>query len=282
MPAAHVVASRRGTVASGGAVAGWRVDIPTRVASGRVLAVHADIADWRPWLEAAQALLDDAERARVSRLQRAGDRDDRAIAYALHRIVAAQVTGFPARALRLTRDVRGCPRLDASTTTPGDVTIAAAGDAPTPLRLYTSLSHGDGVVAIAFATGRVGIDIEASARAAGMAGIAGMLCHDDELALAADDDDALLALWVRKEALLKATGRGLAIAMTTFHAPPAQPFAWPDGAPGRAVVRMLDAGGGLRLAVATAHGVVVDHRQLRPVAGAALPPCPAAGCSRVR
>ena len=290
MPAASVIAPRPRAVARDGAGVRWRVDTAARVAAGRVLAVHADLAHWRSWRETATAMLDDAERARVARLHRAADRDDRAIAYALHRLVVAGATGIPASALHLARDARGCPRLALPAMAQGGTVAATtAGDASRPrdIRplhaspLYTSLSHGDGVLAIAIGTCRVGIDVEASARAAGMAGIAPLLCHDDE-GDGASDDDALLALWVRKEALLKATGQGLGIAMTAFRAPAARPLPWPDGAPGRAVVRMLDAGVGWRLALATAEGVAVDHLWLHPVAGAVQTSCPATGRSRVR
>lgn len=297
VPACSVVASadafaHPGAAASASTGACKRADLASSIAGGQALVLYADIADWRPWLGAATALLDDAERARIARLQRPGDRDERTIAYALHRLVAAAITGWPTHVMRIGRDARGCPQLAHATTAPvARPTAAAPGPASAPAPdslcrsvsgLSTSLTHGDGVVAMAFAAGRVGVDVEAAVRSVDMAGIADMLCHDEdpERALAADDD-ALLALWVRKEALLKATGRGLAIPMMTFHARPAQPLRWPDGAVGHAVVRMLDAGAALRLAVATAHGVAVDHRRLRP---AAVPGggCPAAGRSRVR
>ena len=56
---------------------------------------------------------------------------------------------------------------------------------------------------------------------------------------------ALLALWVRKEALLKASGIGLMREMPTFNAPVGQPVGLPaaDGTEGAvATLYMLEAG----------------------------------------
>ena len=56
---------------------------------------------------------------------------------------------------------------------------------------------------------------------------------------------ALLALWVRKEALLKASGIGLMREMPTFKAPVGQPLGLPaaDGTEGAvATLHMLEAG----------------------------------------
>ena len=57
---------------------------------------------------------------------------------------------------------------------------------------------------------------------------------------------ALLAIWVRKEALLKAAGIGLAREMPEFAAPPGRrlrlPAADGDSPPGSAHVHMLDVG----------------------------------------
>ncbi len=69
------------------------------------------------------------------------------------------------------------------------------------------------MVAIAVANCRVGIDVESSIRAVRMRGIADQICHRDEVGVV-PCDAGLLALWVRKEALLKATGQRLAMAMS--------------------------------------------------------------------
>jgi 4'-phosphopantetheinyl transferase len=96
--------------------------------------------------------------------------------------------------------------------------------------VHTSLSHADGVAAFALcALGPVGVDIEASFRAGELPGIAASVCHPSELQSLAGFAEpaysrALLALWVRKEALLKAEGIGLAREMNTFRASAGEEF----------------------------------------------------------
>src|SRR5690606_972083 len=129
--------------------------------------------------------------------------------------------------------------------------------------MHTSLSHANGAMAVAVARrGPIGIDMEPSARAAQMEEIAGAVLHTSEQdALAACSgparDAALLALWVRKEALLKAAGIGLAREMQGFPAPEATPVPLPavEGPDGEdAVLRMVDAGRGWVAAVAMPPG----------------------------
>src|SRR5690606_690333 len=189
---------------------------------------------WRPWLDAMRTLLDAPESERVARKRRPRDADDLVLAYGLHRLVLGLATGCEARAVPLARDGLGRPCLRDET-------------------VQTSLSHADGAVAVAVARhGPVGVDIEAAARAAQMDEIADAVLHPSEraamAALSAPDRAlALLALWVRKEALLKAAGIGLAREMHGFRAPdairvPLPAIEGPDGAD--VVVRMVDAGRG--------------------------------------
>ena len=210
-----------------------------------LLALFFDLAAWRPWLHEALSLLDDAEQARVHRKHRPGDRDELALAYALHRLVLGSVLGEDPAAVVLGRDAAGRPCL------PGDA-------------LHTSLSHADGFVAVAISgQGVVGIDVELATRAADMPAIADHVWHPDEAkALAAlpqpEQATALLRLWVRKEALLKAAGIGLSREMHSFVAPAGQPLPLPlaDGGDGvvRAVVRMLDVGPAWLAALASVDG----------------------------
>jgi 4'-phosphopantetheinyl transferase len=67
--------------------------------------------------------------------------------------------------------------------------------------------------------GPVGVDIEASSES--LVDIATMVCPPSEEAATAEE---LLWLWVRKEAVLKATGDGLAVPMTSLTL---TPFTWP-------------------------------------------------------
>lgn len=195
---------------------------------------------WRPWLDVLRGLLDVPENERVACKRRSRDAEDLALAYGLHRLAVGHATGCEARAVPLARDSLGRPFLRDES-------------------VQTSLSHADGAVAVAMARhGHVGIDIEAMARAAQMDEIADAVLHPSERAAVAalsahERARALLALWVRKEALLKAAGIGLAREMHGFQAPEASPVPLPaiDGPDGAdVVVRMVDAGRGWMAAVA--------------------------------
>ncbi len=175
-------------------------------ASGGVVAAVCRVDQWMPWLPDASELLDEAERARAQRMKRAHDADTRALAYALHRLFLGELQGVPPGEVALWRDPNGRPMV-------GDGTWC------------TSLSHADGVVALAASRGgEVGIDVEPADRAAGMAAIAEEVWHPAEFAgmeraTRAERGRALLETWVRKEAYLKASGVGLLAPMAQFALP---------------------------------------------------------------
>lgn len=202
-----------------------------------VQAVMVASADWLRFLPQAYELLDAAESARVACKRRSDDRDTTTLAYACHRLLLARMLDCEPAQVPLTRDAQGCPRLPDT-------------------GLWTSLSHAEGWVAFAVSpVGPVGIDIEPASRVAGMAEIAARVCHPRELALLsslppARHDRELLALWVRKEALLKAAGIGLAQEMDTFTAPAGEPLALPGANAGSVHVHMLDAGAECMAAIA--------------------------------
>ncbi|MBB1061451.1 4'-phosphopantetheinyl transferase family protein [Marilutibacter spongiae] len=190
-------------------------------------AVLLECDAWIDRLADARALIGEAERERVDRQRRPGDRDMHALAYAFHRMTAACATGLQPSRLALVRDAMGCPRL------PG-----------TPW--HTSLSHADGAVAVALSLdGPVGIDLEARAKAAMLPELVDSVCTASERRRLAGEGTglgaSLLELWVRKEALLKATGQGMSLEMTAIDAPP---DAWlPLPGDGREIrIRMLEAG----------------------------------------
>lgn len=211
-------------------------------------------ADWEPWLPEAAGLLDARERERVGRKRRSSDRDLCALAYACHRLLLASVLDRPPQFVPLRRDEHGCPRLD------GDVA-------------WTSLSHSDGLIALAVSgVGRVGVDIEPRVRAAEMLEIAGRVAHPREMAALSTLPEprraaGLLDLWVRKEALLKAAGIGLAQPMESFEAPLDTPLPLPGGMDAQAPptrIRMLDGGHASVAAVAARETGVVTCAWLRP------------------
>jgi 4'-phosphopantetheinyl transferase len=229
----------------------------TTATQGRIVVVLVEPRDWHPWVPEALASLRPAERARVLRRRDGAGRDALALAYALHRMLLGAALGLDPAAVPLERDRNGCPRL-------------LGGLA------QTSLSHADGAIAFAVTrAGPVGIDLERASRAATMPEIADRICHPaDVAALAertgADRCSALLELWVRKEALLKAAGIGLAIEMDGFAlAAGAVVAALPGLAIPATRVRMLEVGHGYVAAVAGPPEVTVDSRWLRPRLGTA-------------
>lgn len=176
----------------------------TEQAQVLVLLTHA--GDWKPWLADAIAVIDPAETERVRRRRNPDDRETLALAYALHRLLLARVLEMEPQEVPLWRDALGCPQVGAG-----------------PLR--TSLSHADQWLALAVSrAGPIGVDIEPLTRAGALPEIADSVCHPAEAAalesLATDlRGQALLALWVRKEAVLKAAGVGLSREMNGFQAP---------------------------------------------------------------
>lgn len=114
----------------------------------------------------------------------------------------------PALARRAVGDIRGV--------TPGDVVVgrrcptcgSTAHGAPTTAGAHVSITRGTGVVAVAVSTvGPVGIDLERR-RDELWPGFDDVALSTDEHVASAEDR---LRAWVRKEAVLKASGLGLAL-----------------------------------------------------------------------
>jgi 4'-phosphopantetheinyl transferase len=176
-------------------------------------------------------VLDDGERARLSRFRRAEDRALYLVGHATLRLrLAAQLRVAPSE-LRFSTICRYCgkthgkPRLE----------DGAAG-------LEFSLSHSgrQAVVAVALHL-PLGVDVEQLRSDRNRASlIPAILSDDEQLAIArvpaGEQAAAFLRYWTRKEALLKATGHGLAVGLRrlTVSAPDEAPalIAWSaDSAP---------------------------------------------------
>ncbi len=235
------------------------------MAPGACATAIVELRAWRPWRDEAWALLDAAERQRVAQRRFADDREALAMTYALHRLFVARSLDLAPDAVNIARDAEGAPHL------PG---IARDGK---PVR--TSLSHADGVAAFALcAMGPVGIDVEAAFRATELPGIAESVCHASEWQSLSNFAEparsrALLALWVRKEALLKAEGIGLAREMCSFRAAAGAEFILAGSAresPAACSVRlaMLDVGERWTAAVAAPREAAVECLHLQPISDA--------------
>ena len=218
--------------------------------SARLVVALLDVRDWARWLPEAMALLDAAETGRVERKRKPAEGEALALAYALHRLLLGHALGVDAADVPLWREQSGRPRV-------GEGAI------------HTSISHADAWVALAVSNaGPVGVDIEPLARLGMIAEIAGSLCHPQEAA-ALDGcepgrrDRELLALWVRKEALLKAAGVGLSREMSTFLAPEGEVPLVVDGG-GTTYLQMLDAGSHCIASVAGPPGTPMAQAWLVP------------------
>lgn len=171
--------------------------------------VHLWLADLDPPTERLgelAAALSPDEWARAARFRRARDRDRWVAARGTMRFILARYAGGDPAALAFGRacacgDPR-CAHADGKPILANDPTIGF------------SLSHSDGRALLAVARGRrVGADLECDRRTAELLPLARAICAPAELAaLPAQEAPrarALLALWTRKEAYLKARGLGL-------------------------------------------------------------------------
>lgn len=150
------------------------------------------------------------ERERLARFRQAADQDRFRTAWVLARQILSAHLGVAPESLEFVRRCRTCGET-------GHGKPALVDGAPWEF----SLSHAGGWVLLAVSNvGPVGVDIEAAS--ATFAEIAAMVRGPGE---AADD---LHRLWVRKEAVLKATGDGLAVPMSSFTI---SPLTWPADPP---------------------------------------------------
>ncbi len=224
-------------------------------ARGEVRALIFEASGLSAHVSSAETLLDAVEAERARRLRFDRDRDRYVIAHAVWRLVLAKCLDLELGNLPLVSAPSGQPRLP-----------------NTPLS--TSLSHSGGWVAVAICGGEsVGIDIEQTPPRIRMSDLVPSICTPAEARQlmtlgTASRESALLALWTRKEALLKAFGVGLAEALVTLSAQEGEWVAAPPLAAGLASCRasMLSLPPGLVGALAVPAGItLVGVHQLEPV-----------------
>jgi 4'-phosphopantetheinyl transferase len=152
-------------------------------------------------------LLSPAERERYDRLRRPADRDRSVVGAATLRLAAGAVLGVPPGEVPIDRSCLRCAEQHGKPTLPPET------------GLHCSVSHSGERIAVALGSGAaLGVDVEALDRA-GSLEVERLVLTDDErvgwLALPeAERRAALYEYWTRKEAVLKATGDGLNVAMT--------------------------------------------------------------------
>jgi 4'-phosphopantetheinyl transferase len=150
-------------------------------------------------------LLDDVERARLERFRNAGDRERFVAAHALLRIMVGRRLGCAPERVTLTFT---CPRCGGPHGPPRLV------DRDRRQTLHLSLAHAGARVLVAVsAAGPVGVDVDEEAATAfsGFDAVALGAVERSTIARLPPSRRALarVTAWVRKEAVLKATGDGL-------------------------------------------------------------------------
>ena len=155
--------------------------------------------------DAAVAPLPEAERARIARYRFADDRMRALLAALLVRTLAARHAGVAPSELHVVRGELDRPAVARPAGWPGDV----------------NASHsGRWVACGACARGRIGVDVEMVRDVD--AGLAWRVFTPEERRyVAAGGDERFFELWTLKEALVKATGRGLQTPLDSFGFEPA-------------------------------------------------------------
>jgi 4'-phosphopantetheinyl transferase len=167
-----------------------------------------EVAAYAPWHD---SLLDAAERDRRDRYAFPADRARFAVAAALLRLVAGRMTGVAPERVGVGRRCQACGQ-------PHGKPDLGEG-AP-----QVSVSHsGDYVAVAACQDAPVGVDVEHVARRTDYQALVAHVLDPAE-APAATDEAAFLRYWVRKEAVVKATGDGLGAGLRRVTVtPPDQP-----------------------------------------------------------
>jgi 4'-phosphopantetheinyl transferase len=236
-------------------------------------------------------LLDDTERRAVSRLTRDEDRERYVTAHALVRLLSADRIGVPADTLRFDRPCRQCGEAHGK---PRLARTERAADAP-PIAF--NLAHAGDRIVVALVTGDhldIGVDVERilAPDAPALATVGPDILSEAELSAYLRlsprlRGEALAVWWTRKEAVLKATGDGLAVPPSDIEvtAPHLDPALTGPGLPkgtrnrvpsgsvlddgARISLRSLDAGPGYVgcVAVLGATSVEVTEHDAGPILG---------------
>jgi 4'-phosphopantetheinyl transferase len=156
-------------------------------------------------------LIDEAERARWSRFMREEDKARYLVSHAMLRLLLAAHSGIPPHELRFSTVCRYCGASH------GKPELAGSGH-----RLQFSLSHSGQQAVVAVCRGvPLGVDVEEMKPGRDRVSlIPSVLSEAERRAVEALPRDrqnlAFLRYWTRKEAVLKATGHGLAIPLKSL------------------------------------------------------------------
>jgi 4'-phosphopantetheinyl transferase len=171
-------------------------------------------------------LLPAGDRERAARYRRAEDRDRTTVAWALVRILLGDLLGEDPAGVAIERHCVRCGSADHGKPRLADTTAA----------VHFSLAHSGPHVVVALSrAGPVGVDVECLKPATDYRPmVRRTLTADEAVAFAAGGERPLdfLRTWVRKEAMTKAVGSGVATPFDSFAvggpAEPATLLTWPD------------------------------------------------------
>jgi len=180
---------------------------PAETGRGRVLVwrIFLDRLAWSP--EPLLGLLAEDERDRAARMTSAAGRREYVVVRALLRMLLGERLGIAPESVRFSIGPMGKPSL--SLGTPGP-----------PLECGVSHSHALALLAVA-AGGEVGVDVERERRGLRAEAVARRFFSVSEARIVRQREgaarrEAFYRLWTRKEAYMKARGRGLARAFPRF------------------------------------------------------------------
>jgi 4'-phosphopantetheinyl transferase len=228
--------------------------------ASRVAGVDVWLADVDPSLapdirERRKNLLDSEELDRWQRLRVQGARDQFLTAHALLRTVLSKYAAVASEDWRFGRNSYGRPFIAE----------------PSPCRsIQFSISHTDGLVAVAVSSQHLGIDVENVTRMIDPLKLAKSSFSPTETSIisALEDDkrrDVFFDFWTLKEAYIKACGMGLALPLDSFSFTLDQgkpTIAFEDGSPDDPKRWRFDLSSPTathRLAIATEAGPAQDH-----------------------
>ena len=186
-----------------------------------------------------EPLLDDAERSRADGFRFDATRRLFVAAHGALRVLLGRYLDVDPRAVRFDAEPGGKPTVEG------------------PVQFNLSHSHELAAIAVAGRDRAVGIDVERRRVPTSRDGIAERIMTPEELACyrSLDDDrrgEFVLWVWARKEALVKASGRGVRESLTTVACEPAADDPW--------FVVDLDLPGYAAAVAAAGHGWTPDVR----------------------
>lgn len=210
---------------------------PRQLAEAHLVA----LADLAPWHDQLRGLLSPDELAKADRYIPSDKKLESVRCRGFLRALLGQRLGRDPRSLVFASISNGKPVLDP----------------PTPL--HFNLSHAGGWCLLGLGTQPLGVDIQEHDPRCDCGRLASRYLHPLELAqftAAADQRLAFFRVWTRKEAVMKADGRGLSLDLTSFavdlEAPRAALRAWQDPFLSALLISDLDVDSGLSAAWAAA------------------------------